>query len=790
VNEGLLKHAPSVLNQPGSFGSVVFRFTSFHARNLYAAVAVSLHGGPIGFRVNAYPAANSETYAGAMQAGSREGIWWQPHAMQSDLLIFSNSSEKILAGTLWLSDAAGKRWNESLSLAAHQTTRLNVHELLSTSGLTGQYGGIQFQVPVNAGALDSVHLMYDETAKSSISLPMASRYPGATPHARPGMGGKPWTTYAPMLALRAPDPAVGLPSGMILQPTILVRNTTAKPVTAGVTLNWRGDSSRGQVKLADLNLAPYSTQQLPIGAMQKQLGIPDDAHWALVTLSTAASPNDLVAIASSYDSSGRYYLDSPFSSNAAGHFAGGEWRADFDHNQVMAVTNSGQKPTNALLTLHYDNGQKSYEMQQAIQPGDQMWVNVGSLIRNRVPDRKGNVLPADAAFGTYDLRDLNPGVGSLILSNLALDGSFGFQAHRPDPLCCVPTNPTWDPDVIDFDLAFGTGGVLDVGIEANNSCTGTLENISPAFFSWWSGNTSVALVTKQKVQSVGVGATTGTAEGYVIEGQGSNCVETTVEESAPIAVAPQITQNHNLWYFGNGISAPTGFTLGGTSATLTAGGGGNGTYAWSITAGSSIAALQGTTSGQNLTTVTIASTSHSTSANDVTVQLQLTPSGGSAVSVSYSLSVDSPYKLVAGQITNAGASGNSCTNPPSGTGGFQSKINYTILSFLGVQITNIGINENFADSSDDYIGNNWPVFTAGGTTSASGAFYDNICVINATAPPSLPPQSPLSSLKIDHVAQTWWVGSTTPALGVEVQSDTLQRYQDHGMHLSIVSPAR
>jgi hypothetical protein len=51
-------------------------------------------------------------------------------------------------------------------------------------------------------------------------------------------------------------------------------------------------------------------------------------------------------------------------------FVGVEWRADANHNQPMAVTNSGQKPTNAPLTLHYDNGGKSYEMQQAIQPGE------------------------------------------------------------------------------------------------------------------------------------------------------------------------------------------------------------------------------------------------------------------------------------------------------------------------------------------------------------------------------------------------------------------------------------
>jgi hypothetical protein len=121
-------------------------------------------------------------------------------------------------------------------------------------------------------------------------------------------------------------------------------------------------------------MAPFATQQLQIGAMQKQLGIPNDAHWALVTLTSSTAPNDVIAIASSYDASGRYSLETPFSSVVGGHFAGGEWRVDAEHNQLMAVTNSGQKSTNALLTLHYDNGRKSYEMEQAIQPGDQMWV--------------------------------------------------------------------------------------------------------------------------------------------------------------------------------------------------------------------------------------------------------------------------------------------------------------------------------------------------------------------------------------------------------------------------------
>ncbi len=73
VNEGLLKHAPSVLTQPGSFGSVVFRFTSFHAMNLYATAVPSIQGQPISFAVRAHPAPDARTTESTPT--SLEGIW-------------------------------------------------------------------------------------------------------------------------------------------------------------------------------------------------------------------------------------------------------------------------------------------------------------------------------------------------------------------------------------------------------------------------------------------------------------------------------------------------------------------------------------------------------------------------------------------------------------------------------------------------------------------------------------------------------------------------------------------
>ncbi len=530
VNEGLLKHSPGLLNQPGSYGSVVFRFTSFNAMNLYADTVPSIHGEPIAFPVRAHPAWQPAGPPRGNGPGSLEGIWWQPRAGLNDFLVISNSSEKKISGALSLFDASGKRWSELLVLAPRQTLRMATSDLLRQAGLGGSYGGISFAVPASASAVDGVHFMYNESAKFSASLEMFRRDPNSTLLERAGKDAKQWTMREPMLALRTPDPAIGLPPGTLLQPTIFVRNITANSIAADIALSWRGDSGKGQAKLPELQLAPFATQQLPIGTMQKQLGIPENAHWALVSLTTTASPDDLIAIASSRDNSGRYGAEAGFVGGLGDYFVGGEWRADANHNQIISVTNSGQKPADALLTLHYDNGEKKYEMQQTIQPSDQMWVNLAELIRNRVPDRKGNLLPVDVRAVTYDLQDLTVGSHSLMANALSVDKRLGFSVRHDYPRCCPTDAPGWSPGVFDV-VIDGT----DFGeITGFNSCTGTLGNISGLFSNWWSANPAIATVAKTgAVTGVSAGYTTASASGRIMD---DGCISVPVQVDAPVTV--------------------------------------------------------------------------------------------------------------------------------------------------------------------------------------------------------------------------------------------------------------
>jgi len=43
-----------------------------------------------------------------------------------------------------------------------------------------------------------------------------------------------------------PNCQAGFPAGTALQPTIFVRNVTAKKQAASITLSWRGDSGKGR----------------------------------------------------------------------------------------------------------------------------------------------------------------------------------------------------------------------------------------------------------------------------------------------------------------------------------------------------------------------------------------------------------------------------------------------------------------------------------------------------------------------------------------------------------------
>jgi HEAT repeats len=308
------------------------------------------------------------------------------------------------------------------------------------------------------------------------------------------------------------------------------------------------------------------------------------------------------------------------------------WRADANHNQLIAVTNSGQKSADALLTLHYDNGAKRYEMEQTIPSGEQTWVNLADLIHNRVADRKGNTLPVDVNSVTYDLRNLTPRSYGLMVNALSLDATLGSGVQPDDGTCCGYSGVGWNPDT--FELVIDGTDFGDItGVD---SCGGGNEDISPLFNSFASASAAIATVASPgTVSGVSAGTTTASATGVVFYGAGDYCTAREVEVTAPVTVQPTITGGNTVWWFNGQNPDPTDYP---TSITLTSSAGSS--TSWSVTQNDAKVNLS-STSGDTVT-VTSTGAHFSASSGDITI----TATASDVASAPFTVTARTPWKLV------------------------------------------------------------------------------------------------------------------------------------------------
>jgi hypothetical protein len=276
-----------------------------------------------------------------------------------------------------------------------------------------------------------------------------------------------WTTRAPMLALSNPDPALAFPPSTKLHPQVFIRNTTGKPGDATLRFNWRSAGGTGNVAGPSVRLNPFETRRVDVAALQSEGLIPKDANWTTVTLTTNGSPNEVMAVATSYDETLRYGAQTPFSDQLSFKWEGGMWEYDAYHSSIMTAGNGGTKPTKAALTIFYNEGAEEYVLEQTLQPGDQMWIDVGKLIREHVKDKNGKTLPDNLTSGSYEFRDLtDSGVGSLFEGKVIYDKTYGHVAYGCSN-CCVYSSPRVNFNPIGIPLSED----LQNGVTAFEDCT-------------------------------------------------------------------------------------------------------------------------------------------------------------------------------------------------------------------------------------------------------------------------------------------------------------------------------
>jgi hypothetical protein len=399
--------------------------------------------------------------------------------------------------------------------------------------------------------------------------------------------------------------------------------------------------------------------------------------------------------------------------------------------------------------------------------GETKAVRINEIVEKQIPEAKGTKLSKDILTGQVGwwTHRAKWGKGRLMVSQPLTGMACSFSCGNCAVLCSRATLDPYTSIETPVDQFGSLGAVsLQQCLATCGQCGGTPQGPGSGFVTWSSSNTSIATLYSGQHSSTASfkGMATGTTTGDVsaIE-EGCDA-----QGSGPITVAPTITGSNTVWWF-NGQN-PSGYS---TSITLQSSGGSSTT--WSVS-GNTAAVQLSTTSGSS-TTITATSSAWSSTSGDV----KITATANGLSSQPFAVTTRQPYKLVAGTIQH------NCDS----TYGYSDFLNYTIYDQLSAALpSGVPLNENWTTSVvDDYSGANWRRQNPGNFTTSGAGFADNIQGEAAGFVPTAVCSG--SGVKVQHWGQDWYIGSLTIASGVRVQSDVLQKYIDHALHQSIVSPA-
>jgi len=333
-------------------------------------------------------------------------------------------------------------------------------------------------------------------------MKMFDSNPNVTLAERDYNGSGAWSTRAPMLALSNPDPALQLPAGVSLQPKLFARNTQGHPAKVQLRFHWRDQTQDGRFILPQISLNPYETRLVDVKTLQDEGLIPKSAYWSQVTLTTDGKPDEVMAVATSYDSTLRYGAQTPFSDQLADHFEGTLWQVDPTHTTISTIGNGGAQPVTVTLNIFYDHGTKQYSVEKTIQPDDQFLVNFADLIRNQQPDKKGNTIPAATTSGTYQLKIISQPLQTAIYEGKVItDKTFGHATYGC-VICCSYRPGGFAPDPAGVVLGFTD----NVGIDGTDTCGNFVQDISGYYQYWWSSDNSIFTMKPASLTGVSVGS--------------------------------------------------------------------------------------------------------------------------------------------------------------------------------------------------------------------------------------------------------------------------------------------
>jgi hypothetical protein len=368
-------------------------------------------------------------------------------------------------------------------------------------------------------------------------------------------------------------------------------------------------------------------------------------------------------VAASYDQSLHYGAQTPFSDQLAVQWEGGQWQYDPQHGSIITAGNGSSKPTQVAFTIFYNQGTQKYELDQTLQPGDQIWMDIGKLIRESVPDKNGNTLPASLTSGSYAVRDLSgTHVGTLFEGKVIYDKTYGHVTYGC-AACCgwgIPY-PWFNPIPVPISVHVGNG------MWASYPCESEIDDVSYNFYNnWTTGNPAIATYDSTGTAlGVAPGSTTSQTHGQVCSNDAHNdCPLTYRASSGTVNSTPYIAN----------ISPPQGLVSTAESVTINGSGFTSGA---TVNAGPNITVSNKTFVSPSQITATFTPANSTSAGGNQAVTVTVS---GASPSNSQDFYVQIPTHLARTSAPGVSPAG---PVPPSGVGPLVTGTNTTIYSLNG-----------------------------------------------------------------------------------------------------------
>ena len=494
-----------------------------------------------------------------------ESAWWQPYASATLFTFLGNPTNGNYSVLLRINDENGEMTAEKrLNLGPHGSVMLDAFKLLKAPPPEGATGSLSITYEGGDDSLVAVAGLSDMERGFSHTLHVWESHPerAHSSNTHEIVVNTPGIMYGPALG------RMHFPADTEFAPYLILLNkaTSARKVFVRATYEADGESHTADV--GEITLDASSTRRVDLGGLHARVGSNPDNGVIALSETFVGKETDLSLEAGSVDHSGNYAFEAESTlaePTPARTFC--YWRSDGDTNTMVSLWNFSSKNEDALLTIRHRSGE--YALPLHFEPRETREIDLESIIRQRAPDKDGQVIPGDIVEGTAQLTSLTSDERSLLTISSStstfnvINGTCTNQcgtcngvssvAFVPNPLS-VQIN---DSQSAEIQITYNTGSVYVVN-EATWSSSSANANVDQEGLITGVSAGSATITGNVGQYPVGVG--------YICTGNSLNCPYSSYQASGPVNVysgTPSITGIYpSDWLAGQTVS---GVTLTGTN---------------------------------------------------------------------------------------------------------------------------------------------------------------------------------------------------------------------------------